>query len=86
VKVLDDPAPDVIVNGLGDNSVNLTLRAWVNTSDFADTRSGLYEAVHREFGKAGISIPYPQRDIHLVLPKGFSLPAQVTGEGAKSPG
>lgn len=74
-NVLDDPAPDVQVNGLGDNSVNLTLRAWVNTPDFAATRSDLFEAVHREFDKAGISIPYPQRDVHLILPEGIAIRA-----------
>ncbi|MBB5014960.1 mechanosensitive ion channel family protein [Rehaibacterium terrae] len=67
-KVLTEPAADVVVTGLGDNSVNLALRAWVRTPDFAPTRSDLLEAVHRGLGEAGITIPYPQRDVHLHLP------------------
>lgn len=73
-KVLEDPAPSVMVNGLGDNSVDLTLRAFVNTPDWAMTKSDLIEATHRELGKAGIGIPYPQRDVHLKLPEGMELP------------
>lgn len=72
-RVLEDPEPSVMVNGLGDNSVDLTLRAFVNTPDFASTRSDLLEAVHREFGKAGIGIPYPQRDVHLFMPEGVRI-------------
>lgn len=72
-KVLEDPAPSVMVNGLGDNSVDLTLRAFVNTPDWAGTRSDLIEATHRELGQAGIGIPYPQRDVHLRFPEGVKL-------------
>lgn len=68
VRVLDDPAPAVLVNGLGDSSVDLVLRAWIATPDFVTTRSELTEAVHREFGRAGINIPFPQRDLHVNLP------------------
>lgn len=67
-KVLAEPAADVVVSGLGENSVDLTLRAWVRTPDYAPTRSDLLEAVHRGLGEAGITIPYPQRDLHLHLP------------------
>src|SRR3546814_818370 len=72
-KVLADPAADVIVTALGDNSVNLSLRAWVETADYALTRSDLVEATHRELGAAGIGIPYPQRDVHVRLPEGFAI-------------
>ncbi len=72
-NVLKQPASDVVVSALGDNSVDLILRAWVATADFASTRSDLVEAVHRETAKAGIGIPFPQRDIHLKLPEGLSL-------------
>lgn len=78
-KVLDDPEPNVIVTGLGDNSVDLVLRAWVQTPDFAGVRSDLLEAVHRELGRADINIPFPQRDVHLKLPKDFRLPAANGG-------
>lgn len=68
-RVLAEPEADVVVTGLGDNSVNLMLRAWVDTPGFAATRSDLLEGVHRELGAAGISIPFPQRDMHLHLPE-----------------
>jgi small conductance mechanosensitive channel len=67
-SVLAEPAPDVIVDALADSSVNLVLRAWVNTPDFAQTRSDLLEAVHRGLPEAGYSIPFPQTDMHLHLP------------------
>lgn len=79
-KVLDDPPCEVMVIDLGDNSVGLSLRAWVKTPDFAPTRSDLVEAVHRELGRAGIGIPYPQRDVHVKLPPGtrVEVPAPLT--------
>jgi len=67
-KVLDDPAPDVLASNLGESSVDLTLRAWIATPDYLGTRSDLIEAIHGEMGKAGINIPFPQRDVHLTLP------------------
>jgi small-conductance mechanosensitive channel len=72
-RVLSEPASDVVVANLGDNSVDLMLRAWVATADFAGTRSDLVEGAHRELSKAGIGIPYPQRDVHLKLPDGVDL-------------
>ena len=71
--VLPEPAADVIVKELGDNAINLVLRAWVATPDFALTRSDLVEATHRELGAAGIGIPYPQRELHVRLPEGFAI-------------
>jgi small conductance mechanosensitive channel len=63
--VLANPAPEVVVDSLGDSAINLVLRAWVKTADFGNARSALLEGIHREFGKAGISIPFPQRDLHV---------------------
>lgn len=64
-KVLREPAPEVLVTALAESSVNLMLRAWVQTPDFVATRSDLTEAVHRGFNESGISIPFPQRDLHI---------------------
>lgn len=64
-SVLADPAPDVLVTNLGESSVDLLLRAWVQTPDFVTTRSDLTEAVTREFARAGVTIPYPQRSLHV---------------------
>ena len=64
-QVLDEPAADVLVSNLGERSVDLTLRAWVGTPDYITARSDLIEAIHRDFTRAGVSIPYPQRDLHV---------------------
>jgi small conductance mechanosensitive channel len=64
--VLDDPAPLVAVFELGDNSVNFRVRPWVNTPDYGDAYCQITEAVKQGFDEAGISIPFPQRDVHLI--------------------
>ncbi len=63
-RVLQDPAPFVAVGELGDNSVNFTFRAWVNTKDYWDVYFDMLEKVKLTFDEKGISIPYPQMDIH----------------------
>jgi small-conductance mechanosensitive channel len=64
-RVLDEPPADVLVSGLAESSVNLTLRAWVSTADVLAAKSELLEAIHREIRSRGLSIPYPQRDLHV---------------------
>lgn len=64
-QVLDDPAPEVFVVALADSSVNLELRAWVKTVDFAAAKSQLTEGVRNEVIGRGLHIPYPQRDLHV---------------------
>ena len=64
-KVIAEPATDVLVTSLGESSVNLVLRAWVKTPDFVAAKSELTEAIHRDFAQAGVSIPFPQRDLHV---------------------
>lgn len=77
-KVRAEPCSDVLVTALADNSVNLVLRAWVDTPDYVSTRSDLIEAVHRELTAASIGIPFPQREVHLRLPDGICLRATDT--------
>jgi small conductance mechanosensitive channel len=64
-RILADPAPSVVVGELGDSSVNLFARPWVNSADFWATRCDLVETIKVRFDEAGISIPFPQRDVHL---------------------
>ncbi len=64
--VLDDPAPTIGVLELGDSSVNFVVRPWVATPDYWDARFQITEEVKERFDEAGISIPFPQRDVHLV--------------------
>jgi small conductance mechanosensitive channel len=62
--ILDDPAPAVAVSELADSSVNFNVRPWVNSEDYWGVRSDLIEQIKLAFDKKGISIPYPQMDIH----------------------
>ena len=64
-KVLDDPAPTVAVAELADSSVNLLVRPWIKTSDYWTTRWELTQKIKEAFDKEGISIPFPQTDVHL---------------------
>ena len=65
--VLKNPAPDVLLEEYGDSSINFTLRVW--TSDYITQpnvlKSQLYYSTFKKFKKAGIEIPFPQRDIHV---------------------
>ncbi len=64
-RVLADPAPMVAVSELGDSSVNFTIRAWVKSSDYWSLHFDIIEKVKLTFDEKGISIPFPQRDIHM---------------------
>jgi small conductance mechanosensitive channel len=64
-KVLDDPAPRVAVVELADSSVNFVVRPWVKTEDYWDMYFEVTRAIKEELDKAGISIPFPQRDVHM---------------------
>lgn len=64
-RLLDDPAPVIMVLELADSSVNIAVRPWVNTADYWAVRGDLLENMKRELEGAGLSIPYPQRDVHL---------------------
>lgn len=64
-RILDDPAPTIGVMELGDNSVNFAVRPWVKTEDYWGVYFDSTETVKRRFDEEGISIPFPQRDVHL---------------------
>jgi small conductance mechanosensitive channel len=64
--VLDDPAPMIKVQELGESSVNFIVRPWVRTADYWDTYWDLTKAVKLRFDQEGISIPFPQRDVHVI--------------------
>ncbi|TNF88352.1 MAG: mechanosensitive ion channel, partial [Gammaproteobacteria bacterium] len=64
-SVLDDPEPIVRVHELGDSSVNFAVRPWVKTDDYFETYWSITRAVKMRFDEEGISIPFPQRDVHL---------------------
>lgn len=64
-KVLKDPAPYVGVVEYGDSSINLTVRPWCNTGDYWEVFFGINEKMKSALNDKGISIPFPQRDVHL---------------------
>jgi small conductance mechanosensitive channel len=64
-RVLADPAPFVGVSELGDSSVNFVFRPWVKSADYWDVYFDMHEKVKLTFDEKGISIPFPQMDIHL---------------------
>ena len=63
--VLKDPAPIVLVKDLAESSINLAVRPWAELSDFFEMRSDVLEQIKNEFDANGITIPFPQRDIHI---------------------
>lgn len=64
--VLDEPALTVHVDELADSSVNLFCRPWVKTSDYWQVHWDLTRQVKERFDAEGISIPFPQRDVHMI--------------------
>jgi small conductance mechanosensitive channel len=68
-RILTDPAPTVAVAELADSSVNLVFRPWVKTADYWDVRFELTERIKNRLDEAGISIPFPQQDVHLFVEK-----------------
>ena len=74
--VLTDPAPVIRLNELADSSVNFICRPWVKAEDYWNVYWDLTRTVKTEFDRNGISIPYPQQDIHVYQ-------QQATGNGSK---
>ena len=64
-RILKDPGPLVVVGELADSSVNFTTRVWVKSADYWDVFFDMTENVKKTFDKEGISIPYPQQDLHM---------------------
>jgi small conductance mechanosensitive channel len=64
-RILKDPAVTIAVSELADSSVNFVLRPWVNTADYWGVYFDLTEAIKKRFDEVGISIPFPQRDVHI---------------------
>lgn len=64
-RVLKEPAPAIMVSSLGDNAVNITVRAWAESANYWPVLFDTTERVKLAFDDAGISIPFPQRDVHV---------------------
>ncbi len=68
-RVLKEPAPTVAVSELADSSVNLIVRPWVKTPDYWGVYWDTMEAMKIRFDEEGISIPFPQMDVHFDKPE-----------------
>jgi small conductance mechanosensitive channel len=55
----------IVVGELGDSSVNINVRPWVNSADYWAVRGDLLEIIKGRFDEAGVSIPYPQQDVYM---------------------
>lgn len=64
-RIHKDPAEVIVISELGDSSVNFTVRVWVNAADYWGVYFDMHENVKKRFDSEGISIPFPQRDVHI---------------------
>lgn len=65
-RILSEPACLIAVAELADSSVNFNVRPWVKTADYWATKWDITEAIKKRFDKEDISIPFPQRDLHII--------------------
>ena len=64
-RVLKDPAYFIALTSLGESSVNIVVRAWVNAEDYWGVYFDMNEKVYKTFAKENLNIPFPQLDVHL---------------------
>ncbi len=64
-RILKNPPPQIALSELADSSVNFVVRPWVNTGDYWGVYFDVTETIKKRFDAAGVSIPFPQRDVHL---------------------
>lgn len=67
-RILKDPAPLIKVQSLGDSSVNILFRVWTTREDWWETKLDLLQRCKVGLEQGGCSIPFPQRDVHIVQP------------------
>ncbi|XKH01987.1 mechanosensitive ion channel [Marinobacter nauticus] len=65
-RVLPEPEPRIAVAGLGDNSVDIMVRPWTKTDDLWPVYWDMHEKIKKAFDAEGITIPFPQRDVHII--------------------
>jgi small conductance mechanosensitive channel len=78
---LEEPAPQVIFDGLADSSVNWIVRVWANTRDFVAVKQATARGAKQALDAAELSIPFPQMDVHLDR----SHPARSDGDSSQAP-
>lgn len=68
-RILSSPAYFIALNSLGESSVNIVVRAWVNAGDYWDVFFSMNEKVYRTFAEENLNIPFPQLDVHIKTPE-----------------
>jgi small conductance mechanosensitive channel len=64
-RILKDPVPQVVVAKLDESSVNINVRPWVKSHDYWEVHFDMLELIKKKFDDEKITIPFPQRDVHL---------------------
>ena len=64
-RIKQDPEPFIAVSELGESSVDFSVRVWVESADYGGVYFAMNESVYKTFNKEGLSIPYPQMDVHV---------------------
>jgi small conductance mechanosensitive channel len=72
-RVLKDPAPLIKVQKLGESSVDILFRVWIGRSDWWDAQLDILKTAKQALEAGGITIPYPQRDLHVIPMPGLAL-------------
>jgi len=86
-QVLADPPPLLSFDNFGDNALTLTLRAYLTHIDyFIDASTDLHSAINRKFQQAGISIAFPQRDLHVYAHEPFRVNIERPRQQQPEPG
>ena len=74
--MLTDPAPLIKVDKLGDSSVNILFRVWTTRTDWRTTKLDLIQRCKEGLEAGGITIPFPQRDVHIYQQAAATAPAK----------
>jgi small conductance mechanosensitive channel len=77
-RILAEPACQIVVAELGESSVDINVRPWVDTDNYWPVKFELTEKIKTRFDEVGISIPFPQRDIHIVAGEARDVDARST--------
>ncbi len=84
-RAFADPAPQIVVGNLGESSVDIIVRVWTNAADYWGLKFDLTERVKEGFDAAGISIPFPQRDVRVHLTPELNEQAKKTAGLERKP-
>ena len=78
-RILKDPPPLIAVENLGDSSVDILVRIWAKSEDFLAVQQHFRETAKKTFDAEGVSIPFPQRDVHLIPAPGSDDAVKAAG-------